>query len=348
VPTPWTTHRDARHAGVVRALSRRLGLVAAVLLLPAALAGCGGGGDSKEVPPNAAALVGDEPITRAALASIVRANRQVKGAAFPPAGSRAFRNARNRLLDELVEEAELEQRARSQFKIEIDDAQVEQQLDELRTRTGSKARFRRALAQQGLTETLARARIRQQLLGEAVFARLSEQASVSDEEIERYYRNHRKGYDRPAARQVRHILVATRAQADAIERKLKAGADFGALARRYSIDSETAASGGVLPGGAVRGETLPEFEAAAFSLHTNEISPPVRTQQGWHIIQATSDVTPGRTTPLSEVRSTIRAALLASKRESALPRWARETRREYAKRVVYASGFGPSPDTPTG
>ena len=285
--------------------SRRLRLLAAALVLPSRSSACGGEGGSKDVPANAVALVGDEPITRP---RSPRCSRRAGGctgrAAFPAAGTAAFRTARNRLLDQLVEEAEFEQHARSQFGIVIGDAQVERQLDQLRARTsaGSEARFREALAQQGLTEAQVRARIRQQLLGEAVFARLSAQASVSDDEIERYYRSHLKGYERPATRRVSHILVPTRAQADELERKLRNGADFAALAKRYSIDAATAASGGVLAGGIARGQTLPAFDRVAFSLKTNAISAPVRTQSGWEIIEATSDVTPGTTTPLSAVR----------------------------------------------
>ena len=71
----------------------------------------------------------------------------------------------------------------------------------------------------------------------------------------------------------------------------------------------------------MQGQTLPAFDRVAFSLKTNAISAPVRTQSGWHIIQATSDVTPGTTTPLSSVRPTIEAALLSTKRQNALPQW---------------------------
>ena len=97
----------------------------------------------------------------------------------------------------------------------------------------------------------------------------------------------------------------------------------------------------MLAGGIEKGQTLPAFDRVAFSLKTNAISAPVRTQSGWHIIQATADVTPGTTTPLSEVRSTIEAALLSTKRQNALGQWVDETRAAYAKRVVYAPGFGP-------
>ena len=75
--------------------------------------------------------------------------------------------------------------------------------------------------------------------------------------------------------------------------QLKDGGDFTALAKKYSTDTSTSALGGRLPGGITTGQTLPAFDRAAFSLKTNEISAPVQTQYGWHVIQPTSDVDAG-------------------------------------------------------
>ena len=81
--------------------SRSWPLAVAVLLplLAALLAACGGSGGPKEVPANAVALVGDQPITRAAFASMLAASRQsdrLKGQLLPAAGTAAFRTARNK------------------------------------------------------------------------------------------------------------------------------------------------------------------------------------------------------------------------------------------------------------
>ena len=322
-------------------------LLPAALPLLVALAGCGGGGGPNEVPANAVALVGDEPITRAAFASALAANRQsyrLKGQVFPAVGTADFTTARNKLLDQLVQQAELRAArpvaVRDRDRRRAGRARSWSSCGNARP-AGSEARFREALAQQGLTEAQLRARIRNQLLGEDVFARLSAEASVSDDEVQRYYKSHLKGYERPATRRVSHILVHTRAQADELERKLRDGADFAALARRYSIDASTAASGGVLAGGIAQGQTLPAFDRVAFSLKTNAISPPVRTPSGWDIIEATSDVTPGTTTPLSDVRSTIEAALLTTKRQNALTQWVDATRAEYAEARRLRHGIRP-------
>ena len=74
---------------------------------------------------------------------MLAANRQsdrLKGQVFPAVGTADFRTARNRLLDQLVQEAEFEQHARSQFGIVIGDAQVERQLEQLRARTSGRLR----------------------------------------------------------------------------------------------------------------------------------------------------------------------------------------------------------------
>lgn len=82
----------------------------------------------------------------------------------------------------------------------------------------------------------------------------------------------------------RHILVATKAEADAIEQQLKAGADFATLAREKSIDPGSKNNGGDL-GWFGKGQMVPEFEKAAFSLAPGQISAPVKTNYGYHIIQ---------------------------------------------------------------
>ncbi len=82
----------------------------------------------------------------------------------------------------------------------------------------------------------------------------------------------------------RHILVADEATAKTIEDQLAKGADFAALAKQYSTDTGSATKGGDL-GWFGKGAMVPEFETAAFSLKVGEISQPVKSQYGYHIIQ---------------------------------------------------------------
>ncbi len=70
-----------------------------------------------------------------------------------------------------------------------------------------------------------------------------------------------------------------------IKRQIEAGADFGVLAKKYSMDPGSAKTGGELPGWYKRGELAPEYEAACFQMDVGQISDPVETDFGFHIIQ---------------------------------------------------------------
>ena len=95
---------------------------------------------------------------------------------------------------------------------------------------------------------------------------------------------------------MRHILVKTKAQADSIYNQLKAGADFAALAKKYSQDPGSKDNGGKLT--IIRGQTVAPFDTTAFLLSTNTISRPVKTQYGYHVIQPISAIKPAEDDPV--------------------------------------------------
>ena len=101
------------------------------------------------------------------------------------------------------------------------DAQVDKRLAGYKHQFlgGSEARYLAELKKQGHDGGPGAARgSGAQLLGDAIFKKVSERATVSDDDIEAYYKAHLTGYKQPAKRQVRHILVKTKAEADKIER----------------------------------------------------------------------------------------------------------------------------------
>ncbi|HXR11905.1 MAG TPA: peptidyl-prolyl cis-trans isomerase [Gaiellaceae bacterium] len=166
---------------------------------------------------------------------------------------------------------------------------------------------------------------------------------VTDAQVAAYYNAHKSSYTTKESRDVRHILVNSKSLADKLEAQLKKGADFGALAKKYSKDPSSAPSGGKLT--ISKGETVPQFDKVAFSIKTGVISPPVHTQYGWHIIEALSAVRPAKVTPLASVKQTIQQTLLQTKKTNTMNAWVAAVKKAYAKKIAYATGYTPSATT---
>jgi len=147
---------------------------------------------------------------------------------------------------------------------------------------------------------------------------LSQQVQVDPSEVKKYYENNLRQFGVPETRQVSHILISVeggakdkaRAKADEIYKQLqKNPAGFAEAAKKHSQDTGSAAKGGDL-GRIGRGtmKDTPEFEEAAFKLKTGEVSPPVETRHGYHIIQVTA-LQPAQIKPLEEVRAQVEGEL---------------------------------------
>jgi peptidyl-prolyl cis-trans isomerase C len=137
----------------------------------------------------------------------------------------------------------------------------------------------------------------------------------------------------------RHILVATEEEAKEVAERLKKGEDFAALAKEKSKDSS--ADGGDL-GFIARGQTLKPFEDAAFALEVGQISEPVQTQFGWHIIK----VEEKRDQPLpsfDQVKEAIIAQLVQAKAQEVVTGL-----RDSAKIEVVDPELKKSMEAPTG
>ncbi len=151
-------------------------------------------------------------------------------------------------------------------------------------------------------------------------ADIAKQVEVSEEEIESYYRDHQDLYGVPEQRRVAHILIAVseggdeeaaRKKAEEVYAKLRAGGDFATLAKEYSDDPGSASQGGDL-GYIEKGVLDPEFDDVAFSLAQGEVSEPVRTAFGYHIIRV-EEIKPGHVKPLEEVRKEVERELRMEK-----------------------------------
>ncbi len=138
-------------------------------------------------------------------------------------------------------------------------------------------------------------------------------AEVNDSEIFEYYNKNNAQFKAGQGEiRARHILVETEEDANEIRGMIMSGADFADIAEESSIDMASAVNGGEL-GFFGKGQMVADFEKAAFALKVNEISEPVKTQFGWHLIERESDVI-----KISDAYDTIKKVLLAEKQRKAI------------------------------
>ena len=190
------------------------------------------------------------------------------------------------VLDQMIGEKLVLQEA-AKRKIKVEETELDQQIDNL-----AKARFpsREEFDEFMKSQNFSLADLKQELRSQLTAERLAEQVigstkiEVNDQEAEQYFQTHPDQYNIPELVKASHILVKDEKQAEEILRELKAGEDFAKLARKYSQDPGSQEKGGDL-GYFTRGQMVPPFEKAAFSLQIGEISSIIQTDYGYHIIK---------------------------------------------------------------
>lgn len=190
--------------------------------------------------------------------------------------------------------------------------------------------------------------LKENLIAQAQLKKLDSSLKVSDADLHAYYDAHKSDYEEVKAR---HILIAfkgspaaqtgkkelteeeAKAKAEDIRKQIQNGADFAALAKKESDDTGSGAQGGDL-GSFSHGQMVPEFEKAAFAAKPGELTPVVRTQYGYHVIQ----VQEHGATPFEQVKPAIEKSQREAKMRAALD--------ELKSKAVYDESYFPKPETP--
>ena len=334
----------------------------AVLGATAALvaSACGG---SASVPSGSVAVVSGTEISKDDLDRLLEQAKKGYEATkqqFPKAGTPEYQNLQTQYVAYLVQREEFRQAA-ADLGIEITQKDVDKSEDDLvKSRfDGNRKEYEKALEQQGLTPDDYRSTLEASVLAQKLYEEVTKDAKVSDQDVLAYYTQNQSQYGTPESRDVRHILIAkkgangqvdfekSKARADEIYAELKGGADFSELAKANTDDPGSKDSGGALT--ISRGQTVPEFDKVSFELDKGELSKPVKTQYGYHVIEAVSPVRPAKTTPLDEVKASIRTTLLQQKRNEVMSAWVDDLRKQYDGKVSYAAGYEPPevPEAPT-
>jgi foldase protein PrsA len=199
------------------------------------------------------------------------------------------------------------------------------------------------IKKQGVTDEQVREDVRASVVQNKIYETVTKDVTVTDKDIEDYYKKNKQNYIQPASRDVRHILVKKKALADSLYQRVTSGENFAALAKKFSEDPSSKGQGGKLP--ISKGRQVPEFDKAAFALDVGEISRPVKTTYGWHIITALTAIKKAKTTPISEVKPAIRQQLLQQEKTDAMKAWVEETQKNFEEKTTYQVGYEPPAST---
>lgn len=235
---------------------------------------------------------------------------------------------RKEAMDLMIEQVLVKQAAHKEG-IEPNTADVDKSVEQLRSVFDSELSFSARLENEGFTESTYREHVGEMIASKIYLDRIrADAADVSDTDLERFYHDNEQRLTRPERVRVRHILLtwkplgtqddrgAIRRQMDPILERARGGEDFAALAKELSDDFATKNDGGDT-GLFYRGQMAPAFEEAAFALEPGEISDPVETGYGVHILKL-EERQESKLLPLDEVREQLRDYVREERMEAAV------------------------------
>lgn len=166
------------------------------------------------------------------------------------------------------------------------------------------------------------------MLAQVAMQKAVEGLKISDEEAKKFYDSNTAMFKQPERVHARHILVSGDEELAKVQSELKDGKSFDVVAKEYSRDPGSAANGGDL-GEFPRGMMVPEFEKAAFELkNPGDVSEPVKTQFGWHIIKLEERI-PESVMPFEQVKDRLTNELKDQKTQTVLQDKAKELESKY-------------------
>ena len=170
--------------------------------------------------------------------------------------------------------------------------------------------------------------IKRTMLAQAAMREAIKDLAITDEEAKKYYDENPKLFTQPERVRASHILVSGDENLAKVQAELKAGKSFDVVAKEFSTDPGSAANGGDL-GEFPKGVMVPEFEKAAFELkEPGDVSEPVKSKFGWHIIKLGGHI-PESVTPFEQVKANIVEELKNQKTQELLQNKAKELEGKY-------------------
>jgi peptidyl-prolyl cis-trans isomerase C len=227
-----------------------------------------------------------------------------------------------KILENLIDRELLYQECQKKG-IKTDDAKVEEQLAGFKSRFADESQFKDALENMGTTEESIKKQIKEQMsIQELIDNHVGRDIKVSEADTKAYYDNNPQFFKQPEQVKASHILIKAEPDADDavkaearkkiedIQKKLKQGGNFAALAKELS-EGPSGKNGGEL-GFFRRGQMVKPFEDAAFTVKPGELSDIVETRFGYHIIKV-EEKKPESITPYADVKERLEQVLKQQK-----------------------------------
>lgn len=197
-----------------------------------------------------------------------------------------YESQKQDVLQYLIESQVLLEQAKK-LKVEVTDQEIEDELGVTKAQFESEDKFNEALEQSGLTLDGLKDNIKQNLIISKMVTESTKDVTATDDEAKAYYDENIASYTTGAGANMSHILVETEEEAKKIKAEYDAGTSFEDLAAKYGTDG-TKDQGGSL--GFIEYDSTSydaDFLAGAKALKEGEVSDPVKTQFGWHLIKVT-------------------------------------------------------------
>lgn len=204
-----------------------------------------------------------------------------------------------RLVDSIIQEKLLSQEAKKQ-SLTIDESELKNNVDQWKNSITKDTTAKEYYEKNGITEEVVTDVFKEQMNISALEANYAKNNPVTQEEIDKYYNEHKSEYTNAQVK-ASHIIIKTqnddgtemsqdkvdsaKKQIDEIYAKIKAGEDFAKLAKQYSQDASKDAGGDL--GFFSKGQMVKEFEEVAFSMKVGEVSEPFKTKYGYHVVKLT-------------------------------------------------------------
>ncbi|MGG1888376.1 peptidylprolyl isomerase [Priestia megaterium] len=275
-------------------------IIAAVVIIATVAIGAVAMNKSKVV-----ATVGDEKITK----------DQLYDALLAQGGSS--------VLDSLIEQKVISKEAAKQ-NIKVTDKEINAELENLKSQYGGEDALNQALASSGVKLSELKKDLKTNIEAKKM---VESTINIKDSEMKSYFNQNKDSLATEAQVKASHILVADEKTAKEVKAKLDKGEDFAKLAKEYSTDTASKSNGGDL-GYFKKGDMVKTFANKAFSMKVNEVSDPVKTEYGYHIIKVTGKKEAQKAT-YENSKAKIKQTLLDQKYQTEYPTWLQKLKKKY-------------------